>query len=65
MSGEGVSMGQAEVLRESDMAILVRIDDKEFWVPKSQVHDNSEAFDLSNEGELIVTYWWAHENGHI
>lgn len=57
-------MGEGRCIRESDKAILVRIDDKETWVPKSVVHDDSEVWKKDDEGKLVVKLWWAEKNGH-
>ena len=35
--------------------------EKGAWVPKSQVHDDSEIFKKGHTGTLVVTYWWAEE----
>lgn len=60
------SLGQARVVRETDRAILVTLEDgdEEVWVPKSVIHDDSEVYSEKNgEGELIVHEWWAGKNG--
>jgi hypothetical protein len=45
--------------RETDKAILVRCDGKEAWIPKSQVHEDSEVYEKDTDGKLIITLWWA------
>jgi hypothetical protein len=61
------SLGASVVIKETDRAVLVRIADADepVWIPKSVIHDDSEAFDdLDNrEGDLIVHAWWAEANG--
>lgn len=68
MSDDAYSLGQGKVLRETDKAILFEnTDDKQLWVPKSVIHDDSEVWadaDDKREGELIVKQWWAEKNGH-
>jgi hypothetical protein len=52
------------VLRESDKALLVVIDEFEVWVPKSLIHDDSECYSMkSGPGTLIVPTWWARKEG--
>jgi hypothetical protein len=48
---------------ETAKAILCVIENEEFWVPKSQIHDNSEVYEKGQDGTLIVTSWWAEKEG--
>ncbi len=51
-------------LKESSKAILVvNAEDKEFWVPKSQVHDDSEVYKEDTDGRLVISSWWAEKEG--
>ncbi len=62
---EAHTLGDGKITRESDKALLIKIGDKEIWVPKSVIHDDSEAFDMKNaEGTVVVKRWWAEKNGH-
>lgn len=58
-----VSLGYAVASAESEKA--VKFDTEEhgtLWVPKSCIHDDSEALDLQNDaGQLVVRSWWARE----
>ena len=59
-----VSLTVTAVKHESPLAILVTIDDEDYWVPKSQVHDDSEVYSLkSGPGTLVVARWWAKKEG--
>jgi len=61
---KGVSIGSAEAKRESDKAVLMAIDDiGEVWLPKSQIHDDSEVWKVGQKGDLIVTTWYAEQKG--
>ena len=46
-------------------AIFVYIPDlmDSFWIPQSQVTDDSEVYELGGTGDLIVTEWWADKQG--
>lgn len=57
-------MGDGRCIRESEKAILVRIGDKETWIPKSVVHDDSEVWKKDDDGKIVVKLWWAEKNGH-
>lgn len=54
--------------RETDKALLILIPDidtEAVWVPKSQIHDDSEVFDAgeNRRGTLAVTDWLADQKG--
>lgn len=58
-------MGEVTVSAETAKAILCVPDNGEqFWIPKSVVHDDSEAWKKGDTGKLVVKKWWAEKNGH-
>lgn len=54
-----VKFDDIEVINETDKAILVNIDGEEHWIPKSQIHADSEVFEMGTSGTLIVSEWIA------
>jgi hypothetical protein len=48
---------------ESPKAIKVVIDKDAHWIPKSQVHDDSEVYKKDDDGVLIISAWIAGEKG--
>lgn len=65
-SNDPVSVGKARVIRATDKALFVHIDDgdEEVWIPKSCIHADSEVFAKDSEpGELIVVEWFARKEG--
>ncbi len=52
---------------ETDLAIQVTGEDidADTWVPKSQVHDDSEVYKLHDTGVLVVTEWFARQRGWL
>ena len=54
-----------EALRDTKKALLCKIDGQELWVPKSQIHDDSEVWEVGHEGKLVVTEWWAMQKGLV
>lgn len=66
-SDEGESLGKAEVVRETEKALLIYIRDRkeELWFPKSVIHDDSEVYSMKHgsDGELIVKRWFAEKEG--
>lgn len=64
---EGVSQSNCVCIAETDKAILVNVpdEDKEVWVPKSMVHDDSEVYAKGHRGELVVKSWLANKLGWL
>lgn len=60
-SYEPVSFDDVEVLQDSGKAICVRVDDKEVWIPKTLIHDDSEVYKEGTEGTLVIPEWLAIE----
>lgn len=59
-------LGVGKVVASTSKALCVRLDDAEedLWIPKSQLHDDSEVYDSdSPPGEVVVTQWWAEQKG--
>jgi hypothetical protein len=62
---EPYSLGEGEVLRETEKAILFANEEEQFWVPKSVIHDHSAVWSSTegkDAGELVVKTWWANKN---
>lgn len=62
-----IEIEDVEVLIEKPTSLLVTSPnlDKEYWVPKSQITDDSEVYKAGTEGTLIVTDWIAEEKGWV
>jgi hypothetical protein len=52
---------------ESTDAICCRVGERKLWIPKSQVHDDSEVYDVceGREGKLVITQWFAEKTGLV
>jgi hypothetical protein len=48
--------------RETDRALLCEIDGRDFWIPKSQIHDDSEVYRGDTDGTLVVSRWWYEQH---
>ena len=68
------SMGRVRVIQERPAAIQVEFMDDEVidlvdqnpeWIPSSQVHANSEAWEYGDDGELVVNEWLAKQRGWL
>lgn len=63
---EPVAIPDCTVERESESAILVRISGvATVWIPKSQIHDDSEVYESGTEGTLVIPEWLAVEKGIV
>jgi len=56
---------EGKAVKETDAALLVEIDGKEWWIPKSQIDESSEVRAEDDEGTLVITEWIATEKGLI
>jgi hypothetical protein len=68
MPADDVVLVEVEVLRESEKALLVRPrdGDEDVWIPKTQIHEDSEVFSLkSSPGTMMVTRWIAEQKGLV
>lgn len=62
---EGVGFDDCEAVGVSDRGLQVRgprWPDGE-WFPMSQIHDDSEVYELGDTGRLVITEWLAAERG--
>ena len=63
---EGVHFEDVECIRETDAAILVEGNigtDDSVWIPKANVHHDSEVSEEGDSGTLIVKTWFAKKEG--
>jgi hypothetical protein len=59
-------VGEAAVVGETSKALRMVIDGiGKLWVPKSQIHANSEVYESGHAGTLVVTDWFARKQGWI
>ena len=63
----GYEVGQAGASWETDDAVQFAVDGVGvMWIPKSQIHDDSEVWKRGQEpGMLVVTQWLAERKGWI
>jgi hypothetical protein len=60
--------GDVVVVRRTYKAVLVNHENEEAWIPYSQIHDDSEIYEVSCEGEkgaLVIPEWLAEKNGWL
>lgn len=62
---EKVDLANVTVKRDSGKALLCLIDGDDYWIPKSQIHDDSEVYEMETEGTLIIPRWLAEEKGLV
>lgn len=53
----GTGFDKAKAIRETDKALLVKLGRRERWVPKGQIHSNSEVWKNGDEGKLVISTW--------
>lgn len=60
-----VEIENVTVRRETELALLCVIDEELVWIPKSQIHDDSEVYRKGTEGTLVIPEWLALDKGII
>lgn len=58
-----VELPDAFAKRETAKALLVVVDGEEHWLPKSQIHSDSEVYADGHRGKLVITAWIAEQKG--
>lgn len=61
----GTTLGYGRIVGQTDKAIRVVIDasNTEHWIPKSQIHAESEVYDrFHDEGKIVVNAWFAKDS---
>lgn len=63
MANSTVTLEAVEAIAQTDKALLCEIEGDQYWVPQSQIDDDSEVYERGHSGKLVVTEWWARKNG--
>lgn len=63
MRGPFIKVKDVQVLKATPAALLCRIQGDQFWVPQSQVHDDSEVYQEGDKGALVCSEWIAESKG--
>jgi hypothetical protein len=58
-----IEIDDVTVKRETEKALLCEIDGEEVWIPKGQIDDDSEVYEMGTEGTLIISKWIAEQKG--
>lgn len=58
-----VHLDVEEIVKETDKALLLRIDGEEYWCPLSQIADSDDYREGDEDVSLSVTEWWAKKAG--
>lgn len=61
-SSNWVHLEVTEILRETDKAILVLLDDEELWIPLSQIADSDDYSVGDTDCVISVTEWFAKQS---
>lgn len=52
-----------EIVRETEKAFLLRIDDEEVWIPKSQISNPEDYAEGDTNCTVSITDWIANQKG--
>ena len=65
MAKDAVELEDVTVEAETDLALLCIIDDKQRWIPKSVVHEDSEVSGEGDSGTIVILRWFAEKEGLV
>jgi len=54
-----------EGILETEKALLCGVDGREVWIPKTQIHEDSEVWKTGDKGHLVIPTWLAEEKGLV
>lgn len=54
-----VAFEKTSAIRDTGKALIVVIEEEEYVIPKSQIHDDSEVYEKGHTGKLIIPKWLA------
>ena len=60
---EWVELGDCEIVRVTEKAVLIDVDGSEEWFPRSQIRDGEDDFEAGTVTDIAVTPWIAKEKG--
>jgi len=64
-NNQEVGFEDVEVLLDTGTALLVEIEEEKYWIPQSQVSEDSEVWKKGDSGRLVISRWIAKEKGLI
>jgi hypothetical protein len=65
MAKDTAEIEDVTVESETDLALLCMIEDKQRWIPKSVVHEDSEVSGEGDNGTIIIMRWFAEKEGLV
>lgn len=60
-----VIIEDAKTVGQSDKALKVVVAGKSLWIPKSQIHEDSECYKPDTSGTLVIPEWLAIDKGLV
>jgi hypothetical protein len=63
--GSTVNFHDVEVRKQTDKALLCYFHEfeEEYWIPQSQIHDDSEVWKAGQRGTIVISEWIATQKG--
>ena len=65
MPAEIAAFEDVHCIRSTVAAALVVIEGEEFWIPASQIEEESEVRRDGDEGTLVIRMWCARQKGLV
>ena len=58
-----IHLDDVNVLKETDKAFLIEVEEGEFWIPKNQVSDPDDYSEGDEGASMSITEWIAGQKG--
>jgi hypothetical protein len=65
MSKKFIEFGDVKAVADSELGLRISVGGKAVWVPKSEIHEDSDVYENGTEGTLIISEWVAKKKGLI
>ena len=63
---ETIEIEDCVCIAETERALQVTgVKEAAVWIPRTQIHDDSEVYCVESKGTLVVRRWWAEKEGWI
>ena len=67
-SSSSLWSGECFIVRHHTKSMLVDHENEEYWIPYSQIHDDSELYEktsVNEDGKLVIPLWLAEKAGWV
>lgn len=62
-----VELGESEIIDETENSVLVEIDERREWIPRSVFHPDTDVgqFTVGDTVDVVIESAWAEREGYV